>query len=86
VVDGSQVKNGKPAPDVFLKAAELMKISPAECSVIEDAPAGIKAAVAAGMRAVGVATTHKAGELMSVGAHFCAPSLKDLSLDSLLIK
>jgi beta-phosphoglucomutase family hydrolase len=86
VVDGSQVKRGKPAPDVFLKAADLMKVAPADCSVIEDAPTGIKAAVAAGMRAVGVATTHKAGELLSVGAHFCAPSLKDLSLENLLSK
>jgi beta-phosphoglucomutase family hydrolase len=85
VVDGSQVKHGKPAPDVFLKAADLMKIPPARCSVIEDAPAGIKAAVAAGMRAVGVATTHKAEELLSVGANFCAPTLRDLSLDDLLI-
>jgi beta-phosphoglucomutase len=84
IVDGSQVKRGKPAPDVFLRAAELMGISPKDCVVIEDAPTGIKAAVAAGMLAVGVATTHKAEELQAVGAHHCFETLADVPMDMLL--
>ena len=44
-----QVKNAKPAPDLFLYAAEKMSVEPARCLVIEDSPTGVKAGVAAGM-------------------------------------
>jgi HAD superfamily hydrolase (TIGR01509 family) len=67
-VDGSQVRRGKPAPDVFLIGAERMGVSPERCAVIEDAPVGIRAAVAAGMLPVGVATTHPESELRGAGA------------------
>jgi len=67
-VDGAQVKRGKPAPDVFLNCAQRLEVPPAGCAVIEDAPVGIRAAVAAGMLAVGVATTHPEGELREAGA------------------
>lgn len=52
VVGGDMVTKGKPNPDIFLKAAELLQVSPEECIVVEDSPAGIRAAVAAGMKAV----------------------------------
>lgn len=68
-VDGAQVLRGKPAPDVFLLAAERLGLSPERCIVIEDAPPGIVAARAAGMTAVGVATTRPARELWEAGAH-----------------
>lgn len=80
VVDGSQVKRGKPAPDVFLQAASLLALEPARCAVIEDAPAGIQAAKAAGMLGVGVATTHKAHELTDAGADVVFPTLADVPL------
>jgi beta-phosphoglucomutase len=79
VVDGSQVKRGKPAPDVFLLAAERMGIRPSECAVIEDAPAGIQAARAAGMTAIGLATTHTALQLREAGAHVVYPAMPDLT-------
>lgn len=85
-VNGTQVKRGKPAPDVFLRAAELIHLPPDKCAVIEDAPTGIRAAVAAGMLAVGVASTHRADELLSAGAAFCAASLQELSIETLLGK
>ena len=66
-VDGAQVKRGKPAPDVFLIGAERLGVSPRACAVIEDAPVGIRAAVAAGMLPVGVATTHPEAELREAG-------------------
>ncbi|MBK7405366.1 MAG: HAD family phosphatase [Phycisphaerales bacterium] len=82
-VNGSQVARGKPAPDVFLRAAELLGLPPARCLVIEDAPAGIRAARAAGMIAVGVATTHPAAQLSEAGAHRVEPDLTTLSADVL---
>lgn len=50
IFSASMVKNGKPAPDLFLHAAREMNVEPAHCVVIEDSPAGIEAAKAAGMR------------------------------------
>ncbi len=58
VVTGSDVDRGKPDPSVFLLAASRLGISPKRCVVVEDAPAGVEAALAGGMVAVGVATTH----------------------------
>jgi beta-phosphoglucomutase len=56
IVDGSQVARPKPAPDVYLRAAELLNIPPRNCVVFEDSPVGVAAARTAGMRVVGVLT------------------------------
>lgn len=69
VVNGSDVRRGKPAPDVFLLAGERLGVASGRCAVIEDAPAGIRAARAAGMTAIGVATTHTREQLLEAGAH-----------------
>lgn len=53
VYSATQVANGKPAPDLFLLAADRLGADPQDCIVIEDSPAGIMAARAAGMRAIG---------------------------------
>jgi HAD superfamily hydrolase (TIGR01509 family) len=52
IVGGDMIQKGKPNPDIFLKAAELLGVMPEDCIVVEDSPAGIRAAVAAGMKAV----------------------------------
>jgi beta-phosphoglucomutase len=57
VVGAADVKQGKPHPDVFLKAAEQLGAEPADCIVFEDAPMGVEAARRAGMRAVVITTT-----------------------------
>lgn len=54
VADGTNVSKAKPDPEVFLKGAELLNLSPADCVVFEDAQAGIEAAHRAGMRCVGI--------------------------------
>jgi beta-phosphoglucomutase len=59
VVDGQQVANPKPHPDVYLRAAELLGIAPAACVVFEDSHGGVAAGLAAGMRVIGVTTTYK---------------------------
>lgn len=53
IVSGEQVRQGKPAPDIFLRAAELLGVSPADCLVIEDSHHGVTAAKAAGMTCIG---------------------------------
>jgi HAD superfamily hydrolase (TIGR01509 family) len=63
VVSGSDVKRGKPAPDIFLRTAELLQVEPAECWVIEDSKPGVAAALAAGMRVLAITNTHSAAEL-----------------------
>ncbi|EFH89205.1 HAD family hydrolase [Ktedonobacter racemifer] len=55
LVSGEEVARGKPAPDVFLKAADSLGVAPTRCLVIEDAVAGIEAARAGGMRSIAVA-------------------------------
>lgn len=63
VVSSSDVKQGKPAPDIFLRAAELLKVDPKDCVVIEDSKPGVTAGLAAGMRVVAITNTHPAFEL-----------------------
>jgi beta-phosphoglucomutase family hydrolase len=57
VVDGHQVARPKPFPDVFLRAAELLGVPPAECLVFEDSYSGVEAGRAAGMTVIGLRTT-----------------------------
>jgi sugar-phosphatase len=63
VVTVEDVKRGKPAPDPYLRAAELLGVAAADCLVIEDAPAGVSAARAAGATVLGVLSTHTATQL-----------------------
>ena len=62
-VTASDIKRGKPAPDIFLRAAELLGIGAADCWVIEDSKPGVAAARAAGMRVIAITNTHPAHEL-----------------------
>jgi len=58
LVTADDVENGKPAPDCFLKAAQLLGVAPQDCLVWEDAPAGIAAAEAAGMACIVIGAAH----------------------------
>jgi HAD superfamily hydrolase (TIGR01509 family) len=60
IVSAEEVERGKPDPQIFLVAAAKVETPPSRCVVVEDAPAGITAAHRAGMRAIGVLTTHAA--------------------------
>jgi sugar-phosphatase len=71
------VLHGKPSPDVYLLAAAGLGVSPADCIVIEDAPAGIQAARAAGMDVVALTTTHRPEDL---AADACTRSLACIHL------
>lgn len=65
VVSADDVKHGKPDPEGVLLAARRLGVEPPQCLVIEDTPAGIQAAWAAGMRSLGITTTYSCNELGS---------------------
>ena len=64
ITDSSMVSLGKPDPQVYVLTAKKLDVKPNECIVFEDSVAGIKAALGAGMRVIGVATTHNTDELL----------------------
>ena len=72
IIDGNGVKNTKPDPEVFLNAAAELKVNPKNCLVIEDAPSGIKAAKAAGMKVIGIGK-----DLLE--ADCCLPNLEGIT-------
>lgn len=77
VVTARDVTEGKPDPAGFLLACERLGVPPLACVAAEDSPAGVQAAVAAGVgRVVGVTTTWSAAELTEAGAHVVLPDLR----------
>jgi HAD superfamily hydrolase (TIGR01509 family) len=81
IVSAEDVRLGKPDPDVFLKAAAKIARPPAVCVVFEDAPMGVEAALAGGMKAVGVASTH--GGAILARAHKVVRRLDELDIPDL---
>ena len=62
VVDGTMIVHTKPDPEIFLLAARKLGVDPKHCVVFEDAEAGVEAALAAGMKCVGVGSTEQLGK------------------------
>ena len=63
VVSASDIRHGKPAPDIFLRTAELLKVPPPSCCVIEDSIPGVAAGLAAGMEVIAITNTLPAADL-----------------------
>jgi len=82
IVTGRDVTMGKPNPEVFLTAAARIEVEPNACAVIEDAPAGVEAALAAGMTAVAVTSEHPRERLSH--AHLIVDRLADLAPSGLM--
>lgn len=78
LVTGELVGSGKPSPEPYLLAAQRLGVDPERCVVVEDAPAGVAAGLAARARVIGVATTVGAGELAA--AHHVVDVLARLSI------
>ncbi len=74
LVAADDVTHGKPHPEPYLKGAQLLGMQPSECVVIEDAPAGIRAAHAAGMTPIGLSSTYPAEALAEADAVIAALS------------
>ncbi|MEM7550291.1 MAG: HAD family phosphatase [Bacteroidota bacterium] len=81
IVDSTQVTQGKPHPEVYLKSAENVETEPSRCIVFEDALRGVEAGKNAGCKVVGVATTHNRSEI--VGTDLVIDTFKDLNVDGL---
>jgi beta-phosphoglucomutase-like phosphatase (HAD superfamily) len=77
VVSASEVAHGKPAPDIFLLAAERIGLSPDVCLVAEDAPSGLRAARAAGCAALGVRSSFDDATLREAGAFWTVQDLAE---------
>ncbi|MFH0759080.1 MAG: HAD-IA family hydrolase [Bacteroidota bacterium] len=75
MVSGLDIEHRKPAPDIFLKAAENLGVNPEECLVIEDAVSGVAAGKAAGARVLALTTSFAAEDLSA--ADWIAPSLSE---------
>jgi len=81
VVTGEEVQMAKPAPDIFLLAAKRLSADPADCVVVEDSVAGVKAACAAGMKCLGFAPAGlRLEELAEAGAHAVSNEIPDDAL------
>lgn len=82
LICAEDVVRGKPCPDVYLLAAAGLGVEPAECVVVEDAPAGIEAARAAGMGVIALRTTHRCEELP---ADACTVSLAGIHVGRITV-
>ena len=81
-INGNDVKNKKPDPELFLIAAQRMVIEPAHCVVIEDAPNGVQAAKAAGAKCIAVTNSTTASKLAE--ADLVYDSLEQINLETII--
>ena len=82
ITAAEDVSNGKPNPEVFLKAAEKIKVRPKNCVVFEDAHVGIEAGLAANMQVIAVATTHPVDSLGN--AHMVTENLESIDAEKIM--
>ena len=78
VVSGEDVTRGKPQPDIYLRAADLLGVAPGRCVAIEDSPHGVQAALRAGMACLGLATRYATAE--QLGATRTIRSLAEVGM------
>jgi mannitol-1-/sugar-/sorbitol-6-phosphatase len=82
LVTARDAKRGKPHPDPYLMGAQLLRVPPVECIVIEDAPSGIRAGKAAGARVVALRTTASDAELQEAGADWIVDDCAELFVET----
>lgn len=83
IISGDMVERGKPDPEPYRRGAELIHAAPAACIVVEDAPSGVGAGLAAGCRVLGVLGSHSEVELRAAGATWIVQSLNDVRAQTL---
>jgi len=81
LVTSNDITNGKPHPEPFLQGAKLLGFAPPQCVVFEDAPAGIRAGKAAGMRVIALQTTEQDNFLRQAGADWIVADCSSVHVD-----
>jgi beta-phosphoglucomutase family hydrolase len=81
LLDSTYVTQGKPDPEIYLKSARELGVEPKHCIVIEDSLAGVQAGLNAGMKVIGITTTHSAEELSHT--HLIIQDFVGLTMDKL---
>jgi mannitol-1-/sugar-/sorbitol-6-phosphatase len=81
LIAGDMVERGKPDPEPYRRGAEMLDLKPQDCVVVEDAPSGVGAGLAAGSRVLGVLGTHDATQLQA--ATWIVPSLENIAVSVL---
>lgn len=82
LLHSGDIKESKPNPEIYLKAADRLDTDPKSCVVFEDSIAGVKAGLNGGMKVVAVATTHSADEFE--GAHLVIDNFEEISVEEIL--
>ena len=80
LVTSNDIQRGKPAPEPYIKGAQILGLSPADCIVVEDAPAGIQSGKAAGSRVIALRTTTSDSALRAAGADWIVTDCSEISL------
>jgi len=81
IITAEDIKKGKPDPEIYLLAAHRLSVSPKNCLAFEDSLSGIKSAKRAGMKVIGIATTHRPEELTS--ANMVINSFQEVTVSGL---
>lgn len=79
-ITSNDIAHGKPAPDAYVKGAEMLGIKPAEIIVVEDVPAGVRSGKAAGCRVIALRTTMPEADLQAAGADWLVKDCSAISL------
>ncbi len=86
IVDDTMVSKGKPEPEVYLTAAKKLGVAPERCIVFEDAILGIQAGKNAGMKVIGVATTHTRQELEAENTDYVIDDFSEITIEKLFVE
>ena len=84
IIGKVDVNHGKPHPEVYLKALELLGLPAEKCIVFEDSRAGVQSALSAGIKVVGIASGHTKEELLKEGVSLALEDFRELELSSVL--
>lgn len=82
LVTADEVKQGKPSPEPYLTGAKKLGLRPDQCVVVEDSPIGVRAGKAAGIKVIGVLSTHSKYTLQEAGADFTVNNLEHIQITS----
>ena len=84
IIGKVDVTHGKPHPEVYLKALDLLGLPAENCIVFEDSRAGVQSALSAGIKVVGIASGHTKDELLEEGVSLAVDDFRDLELEEVL--